>query len=374
MLLFWGYETMAFNGIYKGKKVLVTGNTGFKGAWLSAWLLSLGADVYGYSLDVPTDPAMFYVCGLDKRIHNTFGDIQDKDKLCAYIHEIRPDFIFHLAAQAIVSTSYQLPFETVGANVMGTAAVLEALRTADWQCTCVLITSDKVYQNVEWLWGYRENDALGGRDVYSGSKGAAELVIRCYWNSFLKDMDNIKLGIGRAGNVIGGGDWAKDRIVVDCVKAFVKGETVGIRCPKSTRPWQHVMEPLSGYLTLGQQLADGRCPDGEPFNFGPNGEKPTTVFELTQDLAGEWGLDKSKASRITGNIPFREAGLLRVNCDKAQAMLRWHSTLSYTQCIRILAEWYKAYYDGGSDMADLTEKQIAFYTGEAARQELDWSK
>ena len=155
---------MAFNGIYTGKKVLVTGNTGFKGAWLSSWLLSLGADVYGYSIDVPTGPAMFYVCGLDKRIHNTFGDIQDKDKLCRYIHEIRPDFIFHLAAQAIVSTSYQVPFETVGANVMGTAAVLEALRTADWQCTCVLITSDKVYQNVEWLWGYRENDALGGKD------------------------------------------------------------------------------------------------------------------------------------------------------------------------------------------------------------------
>ncbi|MBP5464354.1 MAG: CDP-glucose 4,6-dehydratase [Treponema sp.] len=365
---------MAFNEIYKGKKVLVTGNTGFKGAWLSSWLLSLGAEVYGYSLDIPTNPALFSVCGLDKKHRTLFADIQDKDTFVSYFKEIKPDFVFHLAAQAIVSTSYQSPFETVGANVMGTAVVLEALRQADWQCTCVLITSDKVYQNVEWLWGYRENDPLGGKDVYSGSKGAAELIIRCYWNSFIKDMANIKLGIGRAGNVIGGGDWAKDRIVVDCVQAFVKGETVGIRCPRSTRPWQHVLEPLSGYLTLGQQLADGRCEDGEPFNFGPNGEKAKTVYELTQDLAEEWGLDKSKASKITGNIPFKEAGLLKVNCDKAQSLLHWHSTLDYAKCIKLLAQWYKAYYDGGSDMAALTDQQIAFYTAEAASQDLDWAK
>ena len=364
---------MAFNGIYKGKKVLVTGNTGFKGSWLTAWLLELGADVYGYSLDVPTDPSMYYACSLDKKIHNRFGDIQDRDGFAAYLKEVRPDFIFHLAAQAIVSSSYEQPFETVGANVMGTAAVLDALREADWQCSCVMVTSDKVYQNVEWPWGYRENDALGGKDVYSGSKGAAELVIRCYWNSFLKDKDNIKLGIGRAGNVIGGGDWAKDRIVVDCVKAFVRGETVGIRCPQSTRPWQHVLEPLSGYLTLAWKLAGGGCEDGEAFNFGPNGEKPKTVFELTQDLAGEWGLDKEKASRITGNVPFKEAGLLKVNCDKAQALLRWRSTLSYPQCIALLARWYKAYYDGGSDMLALTGEQLGYYMEEAARQGLDWA-
>lgn len=341
MLLFWGYETMAFNGIYKGKKVLVTGNTGFKGAWLSAWLLSLGADVYGYSLDVPTDPAMFYVCGLDKRIHNTFGDIQDKDKLCAYIHEIRPDFIFHLAAQAIVSTSYQLPFETVGANVMGTAAVLEALRTADWQCTCVLITSDKVYQNVEWLWGYRENDALGGRDVYSGSKGAAELVIRCYWNSFLKDMDNIKLGIGRAGNVIGGGDWAKDRIVPDCIRALEAGQPIDIRSPHAIRPWQHVLEPLSGYLLLAAKMLEDPTAYCEGWNFGPQMESTTEVWDVASLIVRHYG--QGTLRDVSDPNALHEAQLLMLDISKARFRLGWTPRTDIQECCRLTAEWYRRY-------------------------------
>ena len=366
---------MAFDNIYKGKKVLVTGNTGFKGSWLSTWLTMLGADVYGYSIDVPTTPSMFESLDLAEHNHHMFGDIRDREKINGYIQEVRPDFIFHLAAQAIVSTSYAEPFDTITTNVIGTASVLEAIRNITWQCTCVLITSDKAYDNVEWIWGYRETDALGGKDVYSGSKGAAELVIKSYWKSFISSMDNIRLGVARAGNVIGGGDWAKDRIVVDCIKAFSNGETVEIRCPKSTRPWQHVLEPLSGYLTLGWYLATDRCENGEAFNFGPRAEQTKTVFELTRDLAQEWGIDPDKAARITGDVPFKEATLLKLNCDKALAYLNWHSTLNYSQCVHIIAEWYKAFYiEKCKDMYRLTVSQINYYMQEASREGLLWAR
>lgn len=366
---------MAFDNIYKGKKVLVTGNTGFKGSWLSTWLTMLGADVYGYSIDVPTTPSMFESLDLAEHNHHVFGDIRDREKINGYIQKVRPDFIFHLAAQAIVSTSYAEPFDTITTNVIGTASVLEAIRNITWQCTCVLITSDKAYDNVEWIWGYRETDALGGKDVYSGSKGAAELVIKSYWKSFISSMDNIKLGVARAGNVIGGGDWAKDRIVVDCIKAFSNGETVEIRCPKSTRPWQHVLEPLSGYLTLGWYLATDRCENGEAFNFGPRAEQTKTVFELTRDLAQEWGIDPDKAARITGDVPFKEATLLKLNCDKALAYLNWHSTLHYSQCVHIIAEWYKAFYiEECKDMYRLTVGQINYYMQEASREGLLWAR
>lgn len=366
---------MAFNNIYKGKKVLVTGNTGFKGSWLSTWLLILGADVYGWSIDVPSEPGMFNVCGLGDRIHHRFGDIRDREAFSAYVREVKPDFIFHLAAQALVLTSYRNPYDTMTTNVMGAVSVLEAVRGITWDCTCVLITSDKAYNNVEWIWGYRETDELGGKDVYSGSKGAAELAIRCWWHSFIRDMPNIRLGVARAGNVIGGGDWAKDRIVVDCVKAFSKGETVEIRCPKATRPWQHVLEPLSGYLTLGQYLGEGRSENGEAYNFGPRAEQTKTVFELTQDLAEEWGLDKSRASRLTGDVPFREATLLKLNCDKALANLDWHSTLRYGQCVRLIADWYRTFYEGGNtDMFELTRRQILYYVAEAETQGLNWTR
>ena len=322
---------MAFNNVYQGKKVLITGNTGFKGSWLSTWLTMLGAEVYGYSIDVPSEPGMFNVCKLNDKIHHKFGDIRDKEAMNAYVQEVKPDFIFHLAAQALVLTSYKDPFDTMTTNVIGTTSVLEAIRNIDWNCTCVLITSDKAYNNVEWIWGYRETDEVGGKDVYSGSKGAAELAIRCYWYSFIQNMPNIKMGVARAGNVIGGGDWAKDRIIVDCVKAFSKGETVEIRCPKATRPWQ--------------------------------------------DLAEEWGVDKEKASKLTGNVPFKEATLLKLNCDKALAYLNWHSTLHYEQCVHIIAEWYKAFYEGKNvDMFDLTKKQIEYYTKEAESQNLNWTK
>lgn len=366
---------MAFNNVYAGKKVLITGNTGFKGSWLSTWLIMLGAEVYGYSNDIPTRPSMFEVLKLSDKIHHHFGDIRNCEELNKYIQNVRPDFIFHLAAQAIVSISYEKSYDTVTTNVIGTASLLEAMRNITWQCTCVLITSDKAYDNVEWIWGYRETDAVGGKDIYSGSKGAAELIIKSYWKSFLSSMPNIKLGIGRAGNVIGGGDWAKDRIVVDCMKAFSEYETVEIRCPKSTRPWQHVLEPLSGYLNLGWYLFEDKSGNGEPYNFGPRAEQTKTVFELTQDLAKEWGLNPDHAAKLTGNIPFKEATLLKLNCDKALAYLDWHSTLHYKQCVYIIAKWYKAYYvEKYEDMFDLTVKQINFYMQEAAKENLIWAQ
>lgn len=366
---------MSFNSVYKSKKVLVTGNTGFKGSWLSTWLLMMGAEVYGYSNEIPTSPSMFETLELDKKVHHHFGDIRNREEMNHYVQQVKPDFIFHLAAQAIVSTSYEEPFDTITTNVVGTASVLEAIRNITWDCTCVLITSDKAYDNVEWIWGYRETDALGGKDVYSGSKGAAELTIKSYWKSFIQMMPNIKLGVARAGNVIGGGDWAKDRIIVDCVKAFSNNEIVEIRSPKATRPWQHVLEPLSGYLNLGQYLYENKVENGEAFNFGPRAEQTKTVFQLVQDLAELWGLDKTKAARLTGNVPFKEATLLKLNCDKALAYLNWHSTLHYDACIRFIAEWYKAFYiDHNPDMYTLTVSQIKLYISEAKEQQLKWAE
>lgn len=366
---------MAFNNIYKDKKILVTGNTGFKGSWLTTWLTMLGAKVYGYSYDIPTEPSMFVVNKLNEKLNNRFGDVCNQEELNNYVQEIKPDFIFHLAAQAIVSTSYIEPFQTIMTNVIGTASILETIRHINWECTCVVITSDKAYDNVEWIWGYRENDSLGGKDVYSGSKGAAELTIKCYWNSFISQMPNINLGIARAGNVIGGGDWAKDRIVVDCVKAFSKGETVEIRCPKATRPWQHVLEPLSGYLTLGQYLSERKVKNGEPFNFGPQAEQTKTVYELTRDLAVLWGYNPDNSVVLTDNIPFKEATLLKLNCDKALAYLEWHSTLHYKECIKFIAEWYKEFYIGkNKNMYQLTVAQINEYMDKAQKQGLKWTE
>ena len=366
---------MSFKNVYQNKKVLITGNTGFKGTWLSIWLLSMGADVYGYSDTVSTKPSMFEACHLETYIHQHYGDIRNRDEFNAFIQEVKPDFIFHLAAQAIVSISYEAPYDTIATNVMGTVSVLEAIRNITWDCTCVLITSDKAYDNVEWIWGYRENDSLGGKDVYSGSKGAAELAIKCYWHSFISRMPNIRLGIGRAGNVIGGGDWARDRIIADCMRAFSQNRPVEIRCPHSTRPWQHVLEPLSGYLTLGMYLSQGLSQNGEAYNFGPRAEQNKTVMELVSDLASKWGLDSKEAVRVTGNIPFNEASLLKLNCDKALAYLNWHSTLTYNQCVNFIASWYKEYYQNPTaDMFAITNEQIDEYCQAAKNQNLLWTE
>lgn len=363
-----------FENVYSGKTVLVTGNTGFKGAWLTAWLLKLGAKVVGVAKDVPTEPSMFIALDLAKRIAHHEVDIRDGASLADVVQDVRPDFLFHLAAQAIVSVSYADPVGTISTNAIGTMNVLEALRRLARPCTAVLITSDKCYQNVEWVWGYRETDALGGRDVYSGSKGAAELIIRSYVASFLEGKQGpIRVGVGRAGNVIGGGDWARDRIVVDCMRAWSQHRPVEIRSPRATRPWQHVLEPLSGYLALGMALSSSGALHGEAFNFGPRSDQSRTVLDLISDLARAWDLAPDEAYRVASDTPFHEAGLLSLNCDKAQFHLRWVPNLDYAETVRFVSDWYYAFYKEKRETYALTLDQIAQYEARAQERGRIWA-
>ena len=369
-------NNIMLNKNYQGKKVLVTGHTGFKGSWLTAWLLKLGAKVCGLSDQIPTNPSMFVELGLDQKIENHFCDIRDFEGVSKILTEFAPDYVFHLAAQPIVSVSYEDPLGTISTNVMGTAVLLEALRLWNQPCNVVVITSDKCYENVEWVFGYKETDHLGGKDIYSGSKGAAEVIFHAYYNSFFKNPKNkIRLATGRAGNVIGGGDWAKDRIVVDCMKNWANGKIVELRSPEATRPWQHVLEPLSGYLTLGSQLNSDNRLLGESFNFGPRSEQNRTVLELLTDLSQQWNFNKAEdAYSVTDNIPFHEAGLLKLNCDKALFNLRWEANLSYKECVKMVGEWYYLFYKMEKDMYKLTLDQITQYEDLAMKRDLIWNQ
>lgn len=363
-----------FKNIYKNKKVLITGHTGFKGTWLTAWLLKLDANIIGISKDIPTNPAMFYEADLESKIHHNLVDIRNFDDTHEIISREKPDFIFHLAAQAIVSMSYTNPIETISSNVMGTANILESLRRSNHLCTAIIITSDKAYDNVEQIWGYKEDDPIGGKDVYSGSKGAAEMIIKSFYNSYFKlDNSNISLCVARAGNVIGGGDWAKDRIIVDAMSAWSKGESVKIRSPKATRPWQHVLEPLSGYLALGEQLFNNKNLSGEAYNFGPAAEQNSTVYELLLESSKYWKVDHEQAIVIADSIPFHEAGLLKLNCDKALSVLKWKATLEYEDTVRLTNEWYLGYEKGGQ-MFKETIKQINEYESLAEIKKLQWTE
>lgn len=365
----------SFRASYQGKKVLVTGHTGFKGSWLTAWLIGLGANVVGVSKNVPTRPSMFEELGLAAAIVHYQADIRDLGALRDIFSKEKPDFVFHLAAQAIVSTSYVDPMETMTSNVVGTMNVLEVLRFVDWPCAAVLITSDKCYDNVEWVWGYRETDRLGGKDIYSGSKGAAELVIKSYVHSFFTGNHPVRLAVGRAGNVIGGGDWAKDRIVADAVRAWSKGEPVEIRSPNATRPWQHVLEPLSGYLLLGQMLVRNQDLHGEAFNFGPKSEQNRTVAQLLLDMAKVWGLsERERIYRVAQAVSFHEAGLLKLNCDKALFHLDWQPTLDYREAVQMVGEWYVGFYEQRADMLSLTMEQIAHYEQLGRRRARVWAR
>jgi len=365
-----------FGGIYKNKKVMVTGHTGFKGCWLTIWLLNLGAEVFGASKDIPTKPSMFEKLGIKNRIIHYEKDVRDLNKVKAIIEEIKPDYLFHLAAQPLVSVSYADPVETISSNVLGTANILEALRISNHNCIGIIITSDKCYDNVEWLWGYKETDPLGGKDIYSGSKGAAELVFKSYYHSFFnKPVSNVKIVTARAGNVIGGGDWALDRIVPDCMRAWSKNEIVEIRSPDATRPWQHVLEPLSGYLTLGQRLIEKGDLSGESFNFGPLSLQNRTVKETMEDLGEYWGFeDLSKAYRIAGTRRFHEAGLLKLNCDKALLYLQWQPALSYKKLIEFTGSWYFNFYKSQKNMFDYTLSQIDEYEQIGSIKEIHWAK
>jgi len=364
-----------FGDVFRNRRVLVTGHTGFKGSWLTSWLLELGARVSGVSRDIPTEPSMFVELALERRITHHVLDIRDLAALAALFRAEQPEFVFHLAAQSIVSRSYRDPVETISTNAVGTMNVLECLRGLRQRCCAVLVTSDKCYDNVEWVWGYRETDRLGGKDVYSGSKAAAELVIRCYLHSFFMAADcPVRIAVGRAGNVIGGGDWAQDRVVADCMRAWSAGRPVEIRSPGSTRPWQHVLEPLSGYLTLAQALSRGAAVHGEAFNFGPPAEQSHTVLELLSELAREWGLDASAAFRVSTDMSFQEAALLKLNCDKALRQLSWRPSLAYAEGVRYVGDWYREYYRGERGrMAQLTARQIDDYRGRARAKGISWA-
>jgi len=358
---------------YKDKTVLVTGHTGFKGSWLSAWLTSLGARVVGLSIDIPTDPSNYEVSAIDNIISNHSVDIRDANSVRQVIKEIQPDFVFHLAAQALVRTSYESPLETITTNAIGTANVLDALRCLDKQVVAVMITSDKAYDNVEWVWGYRETDRLGGKDPYSASKGMAELAIHSYVESFFNKDSNVRVGVTRAGNVIGGGDWAKDRIVPDCMNAWSKNEIVDIRSPGATRPWQHVLEPLSGYLALGAELSKSNLLHGEAYNFGPPAHQNHSVSELIDEMTKYWEQVRwNDTSQLQQHV--HEAGLLKLNCDKALYDLNWQPTLQFEDTVRMTVEWYKHYYQNNDhSMRDFTIAQIDEYMQLAIQRGLQWA-
>jgi CDP-glucose 4,6-dehydratase len=360
--------------MYKNKKVLVTGNTGFKGSWLTLWLSKLGANVIGYSKNIPTKPSNYSDLGLTENIKTYWEDVTNYEQFKKVIVEERPEFIFHLAAQAIVSESYINPIETIQTNTIGIVNLMDILKDASFSCSVVIVTSDKCYENQEWIWGYRETDNLGGKDVYSGSKGAAEVLYHSYHESFYNEKHLVKSATVRAGNVIGGGDWSKDRIVVDAIKAWNLGDPVNLRSPDATRPWQHVLEPLSGYLLLGLKLKDGLIPSGNAFNFGPKSEKNASVLGLISELSNFFPLSNQKNHYVVSKASkFQEANLLKLNCDKALAYLNWEPTLDYETCVHMVGSWYSAYQAKNVDMKIFTEKQIDTYVAIAHQKIISWA-
>ena len=347
--------------IYKNKNVVVTGHTGFKGSWLVAWLKQMGADVTGIALDLPSNPNHYEAANLSEGIRDHRFDIRDLVATKKAVVSANPDFLFHLAAQPIVGASYDDPLETWTTNVLGTINILESLRVINHQCSSVIITSDKCYDNVEWEWGYRENDVLGGPDPYSASKGAAEIAIRSYVKSYFSSKENtVRIASARAGNVIGGGDWAAHRIVPDCVQSWSRNEKVELRNPYSTRPWQHVLEPLGGYLTLGAVLSQNGGLHGEAFNFGPQAQQNHSVLELVKQMSKSWP-KVSWAVCEPQSSSFYESGLLKLNCDKALHFLKWHAVLNFEETVALTADWYRTFYDTPQSISALTEMQISKY-------------
>jgi len=363
-----------FNNIYYNKTVLITGNTGFKGSWLSIWLNLLGARVVGLSIDVPTKPSLFVAASISNHMQQEYADIRNIDEVTKIVKNIQPDFVFHLAAQALVRPSYDNPLDTITTNAIGSANLMESLRSVDKDVVAIMITSDKAYDNLEWPWGYKETDRLGGKDPYSASKGMAELAIRSYIESFFnKGNSNIRVGITRAGNVIGGGDWAQDRIVVDCVKSWSNNESAIIRNPYATRPWQHVLEPLSGYLSLAANLKNSNKYHSQAYNFGPSSSQNYPVIDLITEMSKYWEKVKWKDNSEKRSDLY-EAGLLKLNCDKALFDLNWLPVLNFHETVKMTVEWYKTYYQGNEgSMYDFSIQQITEYVEFAKSRDITWS-
>jgi len=361
-----------FNGAYAGKKIFVTGHTGFKGSWLCEWLLLLGAEVTGYSLPPNTNPALFNQLGLKTRLNHRVGDIRDLSKLRRALHKSKPDFVFHLAAQSLVRESYWQPVETFETNLLGTVNVLETLRTLKKPCAAVFITTDKCYENRECHRGYAETDPLGGHDPYSASKATAEIAISAYRRSFFKGQ-SVKIASVRAGNVIGGGDWAADRIVPDAIRALQKKQPIPVRNQISTRPWQHVLEPLSGYLWLGAQLAKLKAHDDQfcsSFNFGPDREANRTVRKLVEEILehwpGEWA-DKSNPRAV------HEARLLHLITTKAKRKLGWRPVWNFSETIRKTVGWYHVAVQAPDRVHEMSAQDLADYCAAAKKKNLPWA-
>jgi CDP-glucose 4,6-dehydratase len=382
-----------FAGAFGGKTVWLSGHTGFKGAWLAQWLLEMGARVHGFSLSptTPPEPTFFDQLGLAGRVEHQIADVRDPAAVAKSIAAAQPDFVFHLAAQAILRASYELPLETYATNVMGTVHVLEALRGSKKPCTAVLVTTDKCYENREWVYGYREEDPLGGYDPYSSSKAAAEIAISAWRRSFFGSHP-VRIASARAGNVIGGGDWAKDRIVPDCIRQLQRNEPISVRNPKATRPWQHVLEPLSGYLWLAARLAGfgvpalaGNAPEnanlqpakaGTPnplasaFNFGPGHDSNRNVEALVTEVLKQWPgrwEDRSDPDAV------HEARLLQLATDKASALLGWAPVWDFATTIEQTVKWYRETAKNPHTAPALTSRQIADYHAAAAAAGLSWA-
>lgn len=346
---------------WKDKPVLITGHTGFKGTWLAIWLHELGAKVAGYALEPPTTPSIFNLTGIGQVITSYEGDVRDLEQLKSIIRKQRPEIVFHMAAQPLVRESYANPLETYEINVMGTANLLETIRENANVKAVVNITTDKCYENNEWLWGYRENEPLGGFDPYSSSKACSELVTAAYRRSFFQSDSGSKTAIAsaRAGNVIGGGDWAKDRLVPDCIRAWLDQKPVSIRYPHAVRPWQHVLDPLYGYLTLAENLYLQGQKFAEAWNFGPNEENATSVRNMVETLAKFWGDDAML--EIDPDESLHEANYLKLDCSKARSRLNWHPQWDLTTALGKTIDWYKTYQLNPEDLLEKSLEQIVDY-------------
>ena len=341
-----------------GKRVFVTGHTGFKGSWLSFILSELGADVMGYALAPNTSPSHFTLLKLERRVRHVVGDLRDMARLDEHLRSFAPECVFHLAAQPLVRQSYDDPIGTLQTNILGSAHLLEAIRHCESVRSLVYATSDKCYENVDWVWGYRESDRLGGHDPYSASKAAAELVFSAFTRSFFSSRERLGAASVRAGNVIGGGDWAQDRIVPDCVRAVQSGQPVQLRCPTATRPWQHVLEPLSGYLMLAAALYEHPDEYGGAWNFGPTTQEVRTVHDVATAIIQHLG--RGSIAPVSPMGGHHEANVLQLNCDKAHQLLGWYPRWTVGKALEATAQWYGAMFDG-AEAERITRTQIKDY-------------
>jgi CDP-glucose 4,6-dehydratase len=365
----------AFKGYYRDKKVLVTGHTGFKGGWLTLWLKELGAEVLGYSLDPPSNPNLFEAARISSKINHIYGDILDYEKMKKTFHEFNPDVVFHLAAQALVRPSYQEPKLTFDTNISGTVNVLEIIRTLPNVRSVIVITSDKCYENREQIWGYKENDPMGGDDPYSASKGAAEVVFRGYQRSFFRHNKSLGAVTVRAGNVIGGGDWGDHRIVPDSMRALSENLPIEVRNPFATRPWQYVLEPLSGYLWLAVRLSENSEKYSGGWNFGPADSSARCVSDLVKEMIKVWGSGEWVDISDKNDPKLHEAGWLRLSCEKARTMLPWTAVLSFEENIGLTAKWYKYFYEyPKTNMYQFCAHQVREYTEIAEERGQLWTK